>query len=124
MAKLYLGTREITPITQSEQIGIPRAISSTGVYEFPPNGYIFKLPDRVTDIGEGVLKEAFSYNRKIGGIDFSSLTHTTNDNCCYSMAYGSSVKSANLSNLVSVMGESAFSVAFSESDLESLDLSS
>lgn len=124
MAKLYLGTREITPMVESEQLGIPRVVSSTGVYSLPPSGYVFKLPSSAKDLGYHVLYRAFSGDEDISSIDFSSLTNATGDSCCYELADETYIQNVNLSNLISATGVNAFVNAFAYSDLESIDLSS
>lgn len=108
----------------TEQLGIPRVVSSTGVYSLPPSGYVFKLPSSAKDLGYHVLYNAFLSDEDISGIDLSSLTQATGTECCYHLADSSSVKTVNLSNLISVTGMFAFLEAFHYSELESIDLSS
>ena len=57
-------------------IGIPREVSSQGVYQQPNSSFTFTLPSNVTDLSDYSLVRAF-YLSGITSIDLSSLTTLT-----------------------------------------------
>ena len=58
----------------SSDVGIPREVSSTGVYQMPTQSFTFKLPSNATDIGENAMYYAFYGCTGLTSVDLSSLT--------------------------------------------------
>lgn len=78
MGKLYLGTQEITPFVYDNQgggtdIGIPREISQSGVYQMPSSSFTYTLPAGVTSLGDGALYGAFYGSQAITSADLSNV---------------------------------------------------
>lgn len=80
MGKLYLGTQEITPFVYDNQggggtdIGIPREISQSGVYQMPSSSFVYTLPAGATSLGDGALYGAFYGSQAITSSDLSNVT--------------------------------------------------
>lgn len=132
MGKLYLGTQEITPFVydKADDIGIPREISQSGVYQMPSNLTTYTLPTGVTDLGDYALYYAFMHNSTITSLDWSSLTSISGLNAAaYAFNYCSALVSADLSGLTTISGERGlvgtfYGSAASPLILSSVDLSS
>jgi hypothetical protein len=111
---------------QSSVIGIPREITSQGIYSMPlSSDFIFKLPDSVTTIGSYSLAYAFHSCNKLVSVNFNNVTSVSTNGLSYAF-YGclnlSSV--TGLNNITSVTTVSAFSNAFIHcSQLASVDFS-
>lgn len=88
MAKLFLGTREITPAVPF--VGNKRIITSSGVYSIPVSATMdidFRLPDGVTQLGAYSLACAFRNGASIKSFDFSDITAAA-DGALYYAFYG------------------------------------
>ena len=128
MAKLMLGTREVTPaiFTRSDNIGIPREVSQQGVYQMPSENFTFSLPSDATDVAVNCLSSAFYGCTGLTSVDLSSLTTVSSDNGLYYAFYGcTSLTSVDLSALTTLSGRDCLSSAFYGcTSLTSIDLSS
>ena len=60
----------------SSDVGIPREVSSTGVYQMPTQSFTFKLPSNATDIGVYAMQYAFQSCTGLTNISFPALTST------------------------------------------------
>ena len=116
MGRLYLGNQEIAPILYDKEasIGLPREVSSQGVYGYPAQNFSFSLPSDATNVGSYALYYAFRYCSSLTSVDLSSLT-TVSGNSAFYYAFQdcSNLTSVDLSSLTTVSGSSAFSSAFS-----------
>lgn len=119
MGKLYLGTQEITPFVYDNQgggtdIGIPREISQSGVYQMPSSSFTYTLPAGVTDLGDHVLYYAFYSCTGLTSADLSGLASISNASGAQSVFYRcTSLTSADLSGLTTISSESGLASAFS-----------
>ena len=107
-------------------VGIPRKVSSTGVYQIPTQSFTFKLPSNATDIGENAMYYAFRTCTGLTSVDLSSLTTISGS---YAMYYAfqscTGLTSVNLSSLTTISGSNAMYYAFYGcTGLTSVDLSS
>ena len=107
-------------------IGIPREISSSGVYQMPSSDFTFSLPDSATDLGNRAMASAFNSCTGLTSVDLSNLT-TVSGNSAMASAFNSctGLTSVDLSNLTTVSGSDAMHSAFEQClSLTSVDLSS
>ena len=84
MAKLMLGSREITPAILS--VGIPRSIESN-TYKMPSILTDFKLPSSATTLGDYALAYAFRGHTVLTSIDLSKVTTVNTGSLLYTF-YG------------------------------------
>lgn len=84
MAKLMLGTREITPVILSN--GIPRSIENN-TYRMPSTLTEFKLPASATTLGDYALAYAFRGATSLTSIDLSHVTTLNTSSLVYAF-YG------------------------------------
>lgn len=149
MAKLMLGTREITPVILSN--GIPRSIESN-TYRMPSTLTEFKLPASATTLGDYALAYALRGDTSLTSIDLSHVTTLNAGSLTYAF-YGctgltgiidlsgittankgsgiscafyncTNITGLNLSNLTTVTGSNVCSqIARGCSNLESVDFS-
>ena len=125
MAKLYLGTREVTPAIFTSGIGIPRE-AKNGVYQMPTENFTFSLPSEATNVGYYGFAMAFFHCTSLTSIDLSSLTTLSNTGSFYSACESCiSLTSIDLSSLTTVSGSNCFDNAFRDCPrLTSVNLSS
>lgn len=110
----------------SSDVGIPREVSSNGVYQMPTQSFTFKLPSNATDIGENAIYYAFNGCTGLTSADLSSLTNISGSYAMYRTFYHcTSLTSVDLSSLTIVSGSRCLYSVFAEcTNLTSLDLSS
>lgn len=110
MAKLYLGTKEISPVVLSH--GVPRVIDG-GVYKIPAITS-YSLPSGVTSLGSFALAYAFRGDTSITSVDLSTLTTLPNTSSLYYAFYGCTgiTGSIDLSHLTSIGASSTLSYTF------------
>ena len=107
-------------------VGIPREVSSTGVYQMPTQSFTFKLPSNATDIGVYAMRYAFYDCTGLTSVDLSSLT-TINGSNAMDHAFQSctGLTSVDLSGLTTISGSNAMRYAFYGcTGLTNVDLSS
>lgn len=127
MGVLFLGTQEICPIREAGgNNGVPREVSSSGVYQIPATSFTFSLPDGATKLGSHSFSYAFIASTGLTYVDMSTIVSVsgtyTADNMCYNCT---NLTTVNLSALETVSGSYAFYYAFYGcSGLTSVDLSS
>ena len=138
--------------SSSDFVGIPREITSDGVFDFPIENFIFTLPSNVKDIstyalhsafyecaglmsvdlsnlstisGFGALHSAFEYCANLTSVDLSNLSTISGTDALYKTFYEcTKLTSVNLSNLSTISGKGALQNAFYEcASLTSVDLS-
>lgn len=107
-------------------VGIPREVSTTGVYQMPTQSFTFKLPSNATGIGSYAMYYAFYNCTGLTSVDLSSLTNISSSYTMFRTFYGcTSLTSVDLSNLTTVNGKQCLYYAFAGcTNLTSLDLSS
>lgn len=107
-------------------VGIPREVSSEGIYQMPADNFTFSLPSNATDIDAYALYYAFYGCTHLTSVNLSSLTRVTSSNALGNAFYGCThLTSVDLSSLTTVTGSSALSNAFNGcTSLTSVDLSS
>ena len=71
-------------VSGSESVGIPREVSSGGIYQMPSDNFTFSLPANVTGIGSYALADAFQSCSSLTSVDLSSLTTVTGS---YALSY-------------------------------------
>ena len=103
----------IYSITGGGGVGIPREITSTGIYQMPVEQFTFSLPSNVIDIGLRGLAYAFYGCTYLVGINLSHLTKITGSGALQ-MGFQNctNLLSIDFSNVVTISGSSAFSNAF------------
>ena len=69
-------------------VGIPREVSSTGVYQMPTQSFTFKLPSNATDIGAYAMYYAFRSCTGLTSVDLSSLTTINGSNAMHNAFSG------------------------------------
>ena len=75
MAKLYLGTQEISPLIYDIAPGIPREVDSLGAYGADAVQITtFRMPSNATRIQSGAMYGAFTRNHSLTSFDGRSLT--------------------------------------------------
>ena len=95
-------------------VGIPRKVSSTGVYQIPTQSFTFKLPSNATDIGENAMYYAFRTCTGLTSVNLSSLTTISGSNAMSYAFYGCTrLTSVDLSSLTTINGSNAMHNAFS-----------
>ena len=107
-------------------IGIPREISSSGVYQIPSSSFTFSLPDNATNLGNYALNYAFYNSSGLTSVNLSNLTTVSGGSAMNSAFYNcTGLTSVDLSSLTTVSGNSAMNNAFYNcTGLTSVDLSS
>lgn len=113
-------------VSGSESVGIPREVSSGGIYQMPSDNFTFSLPANATDIGTYALAYAFYNCSSLTSVDLSSLTALTGSSALYyAFSACRALSSIDLSSLTTVTGSYALAYTFQScSSLTSVDLSS
>lgn len=128
MGKLYLGNQEVTPILYDKEasVGIPKGVSSQGVYGYPTQSFSFSLPSTATDLDKQALYYSFVDCTTLSSADLSSLTAISGYHAASnSFLRCTSITSVDLSSLTTVTGSEALRNAFEQcSSLSNVDLSS
>ena len=94
-------------------VGIPREVSSTGVYQIPTQSFTFKLPSNATDIGAYAMYSAFQSCTGLTSVDLSSLTTISGRYAMYNaFYYCTSLTNVDLSSLTTISGSYAMMEAF------------
>lgn len=90
-------------------VGIPKEVSSTGVYQNPSSNFTFSLPSDATNIGPDALTAAFNNISSLVAVDMSSVTTISGAKALYN-AFNrcSNLASVDMRSLVTVSSESAF----------------
>ena len=117
----------ISSITTGGGIGIPREVSTGGVYQMPStSGFTFELPSNATDLGACVLGNAFRGCTAITTANFSSLTKISGENALnYAFQNCTGLTNVNLSNVEEISGQWSLECTFDGcTGLTSVDLSS
>lgn len=105
-------------------IGIPREVSSNGVYQMPSSTFTFSLPEEAIDVGDYGLRYAFANSGYIHTVDLSSLTTISGEAALQYAFYYTYLMSINFSSLTTISGNNALDSAFSHClYLSSVDLS-
>lgn len=106
--------------------GIPRGVSSSGVYGKPTSSYSFSLPSGATKLEAWALYYAFYSSLNLTSVDMGTLTEITTSNAAtYAFYSCNGIASVDLGSLETVSGVSALNYAFySCINLANLDLSS
>ena len=124
----YYGLSKVTVNVSggsSDFIGIPREVSSSGVYSKPTENFAFTLPSNVKDVSNQALYYAFYLCPNLTSVDLSNLS-TLSGSDALSNAFGrcTDLTSVDLSSLSTISGSSALLRAFSSCTLlTSVDLS-
>lgn len=120
MGKLYLGTEAITPFVYDNQggggtdIGVPREISQSGVYQIPSNLTTYSLPAGVISLGDFALAYACTGCTSITSVDFSNLVSIDGTQACdQTFQSCPNIVSVDLSALQTIKGASAARSTFS-----------
>ena len=115
-----------TAIGSIESVGIPREVSSGGIYQMPRDNFTFSLPANATDIGSSALAYAFRNCTGLSSVDLSSLTKITGSGAFYyAFYYCNNLSSVDLSSLTKITDSDALYYAFYHCiSLRSIDLSS
>ena len=116
MGKLYLGTQAVTPFVydKADDIGIPREISQSGVYQMPSSSFAYTLPAGATDLGDHALYNAFYGCAGLTSADLSGLTSISNASGAQNAFYNcTSLASVDLSNLTTISGLRGMQSCFS-----------
>lgn len=113
-------------VSGGESVGIPREVTSGGIYQMPADNFTFSLPANATSIGPNALYYAFNGCTGLTSVDLSSLTTVP---ASYGLYYAfnncTHLTSVDLSSLTRVTGLNALYCAFQScSSLTSVDLSS
>lgn len=128
MGKLYLGNQEVTPILYDKEafVGVPKGVSSQGVYGYPAQSFSFSLPSTATDLAKQALYYSFLECPTVSSADLSSLTAISGNSAMMSsFRRCTSITSVDLGSLVTVTGSEALRYAFEQcSSLSNVDLSS
>jgi hypothetical protein len=117
MGKLYLGTQAITPFVYDNQggggadIGIPREISQSGVYQMPSSSFTYTLPAGATSLGDNALDSAFRGSQAITSADLSNVTSVGKYGMYAAFRDCQNLTSVDLSDVENV-GEYGFSYTF------------
>lgn len=114
------------PSGGGQSSGIPRDVSSSGVYGKPTSSYSFSLPSGATNMEAKALIYAFYESPNLTSVDMGSLTGlTASDSASYAFYSCSGVTSADLGSLETISGLYALNYAFySCTNLANLDLGS
>lgn len=121
-----LDTAIATIPSGGQQTGIPRDVSSSGVYGKPTSNYSFSLPSGATKLEAWALYYAFYSSLNLTSVDMGSLTEITTSNAAtYAFYSCNGLTSVDLGSLETVSGVTALQYAFySCINLANLDLSS
>ena len=113
-------------VSGGESIGIPREVSSGGMYRMPADNFTFSLPANAKSIGPNALYYAFNGCTRLTSVGLSSLTRVTGSNALsYAFNGCTGLTSVDLSSLTTVPGSNALANAFNGcTSLTSVDLSS
>lgn len=108
----------------SSDVGIPREVSSTGIYQSPTQSFTFKLPSNATDIKAYAMNYALYKSSGLTSVNFSNLTTISGN---YAMLYAfydcSNLISADFLNLTTVSASNAMVYTFAGcSNLTSVNL--
>ena len=96
-------------------VGIPREVTSGGIYQIPQTDFIFSTPSNATDLGDSALYQAFfnpngteSGISALTGADLSSLTSVSGDSALrQAFRRCANFDTFNASNIVSITGHRA-----------------
>ena len=113
------GTATMTPSEMPTEIasipsggggeGLPREVSSTGVYGHPTQQFTFSLPSEATDVGAYAVYYGFFNCATLTDVDFSSLTSATGfSGLRYAFQNCTNLLSVDFSSLETVSGEYCF----------------
>ena len=110
----------------SDFIGIPKEVTSDGVFGFPTENFTFTLPSNVKDVFDYALYYAFYNCTSLTSVDLSSLSTISGKNALTNAFFScTNLTSVDLSNLSTISSTSALTNAFYDCDsLTSVDLSS
>ena len=130
MAKLYLGTREVTPaiFKDSTKYGctvdtLLGDVDANGVLQIPGNSSGNIVFTGVKDVGTAVLYYRFFANTNLtGSVTFPDLENASNDNGLYYSFYQTKITVASLPKLKTVTGGNALGYAFALTKITSLSL--
>lgn len=113
-------------VSGGESIGIPREVSSGGIYRMPADNFTFSLPANATSIGSYALYYAFYGCTGLTSVDLSSLTTVPSSYALANAFYNcTGLTSVDLSSLTTVTGAYGLYCAFYGcASLTSVDLSS
>ena len=113
-------------VSGSESAGIPREVSSAGMYRMPSDNFTFSLPANATSIGSYALYYAFYNCTGLTSVDLSSLTTVPGSYALANAFYNcTGLTSVGLSSLTRVTGSYGLYCAFYGcTGLTSVDLSS
>lgn len=81
-------------------VGIPREITSDGVFQIPTQSFIFSLPNNVKSIGSGSLQNAFYNCKVLTAVDLSNITSIAPAGLESTFGGCTSLTSVDLSNLI------------------------
>ena len=104
MGKLYLGNQEIAPILYDKEaaVGIPREVSSQGIYQMPASNFSFSLPNDASRIGTYSLAYSFFGANALTSVDLSHVTRVDSYGLQYAFSRCSNLTSVDLSSLETV----------------------
>lgn len=115
---------QIASIPSGGGVGIPREVTSGGVYGRPQAAFAFSLPTGVTSIGESALEYAFYNGSGATSVDFSTVTKASANACEYAFYFNTGITSVDLSSLTTVEGYAFCNAFFRCTSLVSVDISS
>lgn len=127
MAKLYLGSREITPILK---MGEPKAFNVDGydwLGEINAQGTLVS-PTKdlnivftgVKDLSGSIFYNFFSSDSRLKSISFPDLESISGDSACLRGFRYSALSSVSFPKLASISGDSVFQMAFNSTNIENL----
>ena len=111
--------------SSSDFVGIPREVTSDGVFGFPIENFTFTLPSNAKNVSTYALRYAFQECTSLTSVDLSNLSTISGK---YALGYAfykcTSLTSVNLSSLSTISDSYALECAFQEcTSLTSVDLS-
>lgn len=123
MAKLYLGTREVTPTILQQRYGVNvenflGSTNANGVL-LQPSGNFDVSFDGVTDVQQRALSNKFNYT-KVKNVNFPDLIALSGNYACFCAFYGCSLVSVSFPKLATVSGTQAMGQIFENSGLQTI----
>lgn len=119
MAKLYLGSRQITPILKMGEEKVFNVdgydwlgeISAQGELVTPTKDINFVF-DGVKDLSSGIFSNKFSSDTRIKSVSFPDLETVTGSGACGRAFYSCDITSVSMPKLKSISASNSFSMCF------------
>lgn len=121
MGKLYLGTREITPLIIQQKYGANITnflgnVDNNGVLSLPTGNFDLSF-DGVIDLGYRALGEKFKYT-KVKNVYFPDLETISGNYALYATFYSDSLTSISFPKLETISGQNALTSALEYSGIK------